>query len=127
MYVCLYCSFFQFEAVCMSIYVCIIYIFLYYRMYNDMYLSTNKAKNMTKITIRLMNFVACNVNQFHIKLDGALYCFLITCFPFPARQIRRWLDPVSITPDMLSDDGHTQLTALAHTAEVSISIMCVFV
>ena len=29
-------------------------IFLYYRMYNYMYLFTNKGKIMTKITIRLM-------------------------------------------------------------------------
>ena len=29
-------------------------IFLYCRMYNYMYLYTNKDKNMTKITIRLM-------------------------------------------------------------------------
>ena len=41
---------------------------------------TNKGKNMIKITIMVndsnlanSNFAACNVNQFHAKLEGALY------------------------------------------------------
>ena len=45
-----------------------------------MYLCTDKGKNMTKINIRLMipifgnsNFAVCNVDQFHAKLEEALY------------------------------------------------------
>ena len=33
-------------------------IFLYCRMYNYMYLCTNKGKNMTKITIRLIDSIS---------------------------------------------------------------------
>ena len=44
-----------------------------------MYLCTNKAKNMTNhhkvndSNFASLNFVACIVDQFHAKLEGALY------------------------------------------------------
>lgn len=37
-----------------------------------------------------------------------------------ARQLRKWREPVNISPDMLSDEGKTRLDALAHTAEVRL-------
>ena len=48
-------------------------------MYNYIYLYTNKGKNMTNhykvndSNFANLNSVACNVDQFHAKLEGALY------------------------------------------------------
>ncbi|MPC13064.1 HAUS augmin-like complex subunit 1 [Portunus trituberculatus] len=75
-----------------------------------------KTERSITILHQLMTASKCSEDNAKILADD--YVTKTAEYSAEAKQLKGWLDPVNISLDMLSEEGQTHLTSLAHTAEV---------
>lgn len=75
-------------------------------------------KTERSITVLHQLMTASRHSEDNAKILAEDYAIKASEYNAEARQLRKWREPVKISPDMLSDEGQARLDALAHTAEV---------
>lgn len=75
-----------------------------------------KTERSITILHQLMTASKCSEDNAKILADD--YVTKTAEYSAEARQLKGWLDPVNISPDMFSEEGQTRLSSLAHTAEI---------